>query len=145
MIKKYVLGFAFDSATEFVVLIEKLRPEWQAGFLNGVGGKIEESDKSYGDAMVREFEEETGVTTEVKDWHHFATMVFENDIMGGGAEVMCYRMFSDVVFECKTVEEEKIYIIPTDMLRSYRIIPNLKVLVPLALNQSIDYSKLITR
>src|SRR5690349_13991679 len=36
----YALGFLFDG-TGRVVLIRKRRPAWQAGLLNGVGGKVE--------------------------------------------------------------------------------------------------------
>lgn len=39
--KSYVVGFMLDQAREHVVLIEKNRPAWQAGKLNGVGGKVE--------------------------------------------------------------------------------------------------------
>ncbi len=38
--KLYVVGFMFTEDEKQVVLIEKKRPEWQAGKLNGVGGKI---------------------------------------------------------------------------------------------------------
>jgi len=56
-----VLGFAFDDAEKEVVLIQKQRPEWQKGYLNGIGGKVEKDEQPY-DAMVREFKEETGIT-----------------------------------------------------------------------------------
>jgi 8-oxo-dGTP diphosphatase len=69
---EYVLGFAFDSNEE-VVLIRKNKPDWQRGLLNGVGGKIEENESSYA-AMVREFHEETGVR--LHGWDNFARMEF---------------------------------------------------------------------
>ena len=54
--KEYVVGFMFSEE------ILKNKPDWQAGRLNGVGGKVEPNE--YPDqAMVREFEEETGVRT----------------------------------------------------------------------------------
>lgn len=60
-----------------VLLIEKQRPEWQKGRLNGVGGKIEpgEADSS---AMIREFAEETGLMTYGFQWKHVCTMTFED-------------------------------------------------------------------
>jgi 8-oxo-dGTP diphosphatase len=70
----YVVGFIFSSDRNKVALIEKLKPEWQAGKLNGVGGKIEASDESPLDAMVREFEEETGAL--IAEWRHFCTLSF---------------------------------------------------------------------
>ena len=56
----YVVGFLFDAARKRVLLIEKKRPAWQAGKLNGVGGKVEVGEIPER-AMTREFEEETGL------------------------------------------------------------------------------------
>ena len=60
----YVLGFAFTTDGR-VALIQKKRPAWQAGRLNGIGGKVEGTEHSAA-AMVREFREETGVDTPEK-------------------------------------------------------------------------------
>jgi len=67
---EYVLGFAFNGNN--VLLIRKTRPAWQAGRLNGVGGKVEPEDWCLAEAMRREFKEETGVDTVVEDWKQFA-------------------------------------------------------------------------
>lgn len=56
--QRYVLGFAHDN--DNVALIRKRRPAWQAGKLNGIGGKIEPGE-SAPDAMRREFTEEAGL------------------------------------------------------------------------------------
>ena len=69
--KDYVVGFLFSKSLGQLVLVEKKRPEWQAGKCNGVGGKIEEGETDY-EAMVREFREETG--KEVTDWVRFCTL-----------------------------------------------------------------------
>lgn len=66
------------------LLIRKTHPEWQKGKLNGIGGKIEKKEKltSNGivdhwlletpfEAMIREFHEETGITTTRERWHCF--------------------------------------------------------------------------
>ena len=37
----YTLGFVFDSSQEKVLLVHKQRPAWQAGKVNGIGGKVE--------------------------------------------------------------------------------------------------------
>ena len=58
--REWVVGFLMDSDAEQVILIRKNRPEWQAGKLNGVGGKVEPGEL-IGGAMYREFREETGV------------------------------------------------------------------------------------
>lgn len=71
--KQYCLGFAFTSDFKSVLLIKKNRPDWQAGKVNGVGGKLEENEMS-NSAMVREFEEETGIKTNVDDWESIGSI-----------------------------------------------------------------------
>lgn len=53
-----------------VVLIQKNRPEWQKGKLNGVGGKKEKTDFNLFSTMIRKFKEETGVDTRPKQKHN---------------------------------------------------------------------------
>jgi 8-oxo-dGTP pyrophosphatase MutT (NUDIX family) len=67
MIRGYVLGFYFSEDLDKVLLILKNRPPHLANKLNGVGGKLEERETEL-DAMVREFKEETGVTTLDSSW-----------------------------------------------------------------------------
>lgn len=71
MAKVYVCGFLFSPDRSAVALIRKRRPAWQAGRLNGVGGKVE-SGESPGEAMVREFWEEAGV--EVRGWREVVVL-----------------------------------------------------------------------
>ena len=70
---KYVVGFAFSRYGNNVALIEKRKPEWQKGKLNGIGGKIEDGEMHI-DAMVREFKEETGVVTYPDVWTYLSQM-----------------------------------------------------------------------
>lgn len=65
MKKIYVDGFLFNDDGTDVLLIRKTRPKWQAGKLNGIGGKVEEHECP-ANAMSREFAEETGV--DFDDW-----------------------------------------------------------------------------
>ena len=76
----YVAGFLLLG--DGVLLVRKNRPEWQAKYLNGIGGEVlpnEEPDV----AMVREFKEEVGI--EITDWNLFANEE------GPGYEVYFYR------------------------------------------------------
>jgi 8-oxo-dGTP diphosphatase len=58
--QEYVVGFLFNEDKSRVLLIRKNRPEWMAGQLNGVGGKIELGESPLS-AMEREFWEEAGL------------------------------------------------------------------------------------
>lgn len=44
----YVVGFQFARRGNLVTLIRKNHPEWQAGKLNGVGGKTRRRLSSHG-------------------------------------------------------------------------------------------------
>ena len=73
----YVVGFMFNLDKTKVALIRKNRPEWQNGLLNGIGGKNNEGEHSL-QAMVREFEEETGLKTFWYDWWPLVTLTAQN-------------------------------------------------------------------
>lgn len=72
-LQRYVLGFIFDVDGREVVLIEKRRPSWQAGLLNGIGGKIEAGETPI-QAMERECREECGLAQFVTPFRHFGGM-----------------------------------------------------------------------
>jgi 8-oxo-dGTP diphosphatase len=86
--KRYVLGFAFDEAGAQVALIIKARPSWQAGRLNGIGGKVEPGETAL-QAMVREFREEADVVTEEAEWEFYA------HLRGDEFEVCTFRTTLD--------------------------------------------------
>lgn len=66
--KFYVCGFLFHE--DYVLLVKKNRPDWQAGLLNGIGGKVEPEELSMG-AMHREFQEETLGRVDPQVWEEF--------------------------------------------------------------------------
>lgn len=96
--KRYVLGFAFAGLD--VVLIQKARPSWQAGRWNGIGGHIEEGEEPVA-AMVREFQEETGVATLASVWRPAG-------IMGSSGVWSClvFTMIHAKVREAQTCTDE---------------------------------------
>lgn len=138
----YVLGFAFDSTLNSVALIEKKRPNWQAGKFNGIGGKVNTAELSAA-AMTREFKEETGV--EVKLWHHFADMQKGDPFMYEEDQwtVSCwYAVLDDSTFyKIATTTDEIVKKWPLTSLPSVPVIPNLRWLIPLAIDVivGIDY------
>ena len=99
-IVRYVLGFAFHPARG-VVLIRKNRPEWQAGKLNGVGGKIERGELPE-QAMAREFEEETGYHTVAADW------MFRGQCIGSDFHIEVFTIVLPRFSIVQTVTDEEV-------------------------------------
>lgn len=132
--QKYVLGFAFNTARTQVALIEKNRPAWQAGKLNGIGGHVEPNEENI-EAMVREFQEETGTPwTWNEDWQHFATMQ--------GLDWVVYCFFTtEVDFTLlRTMTDEKVWTIRVDQLPPNTLM-NLRWLIPLALDSELIHQR----
>jgi 8-oxo-dGTP diphosphatase len=73
MKKEYVLGFIFNEENDNVLLMKKLKPEWQAGKFNGIGGKIEFNETPF-QAMERETFEEVDIVGKL-DWQHAGLVV----------------------------------------------------------------------
>ena len=142
MVKEYVLGFAFgDFQLGFrtipsVLLIRKARPEWQRGRLNGIGGKIEPTDESPLAAMVREFEEETGLATPESAWREFATMFQSDD--NDPWTVTCFASDTIEIGNARTMEDELVELIPLQAVTNGIVptIENLSWLIPLALDKN---------
>jgi 8-oxo-dGTP diphosphatase len=120
----YVCGFLFSPDRSRVLLIRKRRPEWQAGRLNGVGGKVEPTDPSYLAAMTREFREEASLT--IHDWRHCLTLAAP-DWQGH-----FFRSFGDID-AARPLTDELLEIHPAIPL-PHDTIPNLRWIIPLLLD-----------
>ena len=130
----YVAGFLFSQDLTHVVLLEKQSPAWQKGLFNGVGGKIEEGESPV-QAMVRECEEETGVYISENNWTCYAHLTKPNYF-----ELDVFFAISDLTFSAKTTEKEHVHILKLDDIPN-NIIPNLKWLIPMALDQNLNFNK----
>jgi 8-oxo-dGTP diphosphatase len=133
--QEYVAGFLFSEDKTRVALIQKRQPAWQAGRLNGIGGKIE-ADETALEAMVREFAEETGVTTTVAIWQPFVL------IEGEGFCVHFFFGVSDLVEHVRTVEAEEVAIYSVDPLPE-KVLHNLRWLIPMALDEKLEFSEVV--
>lgn len=123
---QYVAGFLFSEDSAHVVLIEKNKPDWQKGKMNGVGGKIEEGETPE-QAMRREFFEEAGL--DVPSWQLFCKLNWR------GGCVHFFRAIGDVN-RAYTVTDEVIRRIPLEHLAIFKIIPNLLWLIPMAMDKN---------
>ena len=129
----YTAGFLFSENLEQVCLVKKLKPKWQAGKWNAVGGKVELGESAQA-CMSREFWEETGVRIHPVEWTQFCSLMFPE------VTVKFYWAISDKVFDTKAMEEEKIEVWPLHILAAYKggpLISNLPTLMELA-QQSIS-------
>lgn len=125
----YVLCFLFDKMSKHVALVHKNKPAWQAGKLNGIGGKVEPGESPL-TACSREFLEETGVEIPDDDWRPFLK------IAGNEFVVYAYVAFSDRVFYCKTIESEVIEVFKVDDIDYSKCVDNLKWIIPLSLSRT---------
>lgn len=122
----YVLGFAFDVDTDRVCLIGKKRPAWQAGKLNGIGGRIEPGELPR-DAMVREFEEEAGMYVPADQWREYAVM------RGSGFCVHVFAARGVYIDLCTTQTDEQIYKVSERLLPwDFVSVSNLRWLIAMA-------------
>ena len=123
----YVIGFLFAPRYERVVLIEKRKPAWQAGRLNGVGGKIEPGETPE-QAIARECAEECGVGLGREDWTEFA-----REEGPGLPELHFLKAVSALACTARTRDTEKI-ILAEPLYLPNNVLPNVRWLVPLAMD-----------
>lgn len=137
--REYVVGFMFNQSGQSVLLIHKKRPTWQAGKLNGVGGRIEDGELP-AEAMRREFNEETGM--DHTDWRCFCTLRDER-----GWLVHFFFATGDIM-EARPMTDESPICCGVDFLQSRELIPNLRWLIPMALtmkHERIDHFEIQER
>lgn len=121
---KYVVGFMFDRTKTNVLLLHKLRPKWQSGRINGVGGRIEAGESAL-TAMRREFVEEVGIAYE--NWHEFC-------VFGDFREWSIHFFWATgSISHALQLTDEHPQIYPISDLPE-TVIPNLRWLIPMALS-----------
>jgi 8-oxo-dGTP diphosphatase len=120
---RYVVGFMFDETETRVLLIRKKRPAWQAGKLNGVGGRIEDGETP-AEAMRREFVEEVGIDCE--SWKYFCTLSDEREWQ------IDFFFAVGNVWDAQVLTDERPEVAIIGALPS-TVIPNLRWLIPMAL------------
>ena len=137
--KTYVVGFMFDIDYSHVLLIQKNRPDWMKGMLNGPGGKIEIGETP-GQAMVREFREETGIAQ--SDWRLFCRLDGFNEEIKEHYMIFFFMIIGDIYESVEGMTDEEVQIIRVDDIHrkhvhgyNLNLVPNLRWLIPMALDE----------
>lgn len=127
----YVCGFLFSDGLykPRVLLIRKARPDWQKDRLNGIGGRIE-ADETPEAAMDREFTEEAGVAG--ISWQKVAVLTHTQWVVHFFSAYVEHEVFDSA----RTTTDEPIVRVNVADLPHRKMIPNLRVLIPLALDQT---------
>lgn len=125
--KEYVVGFLLNHDCRWLAMIEKKRPAWQAGLLNGIGGKVE-PDEFPADAMAREAKEETGVEPA---WTHYVTLRYPDALIH-----FFWASDQRAYGDAKAMTDEKIRRVAVAEIAEAdsRVVPNLRFLVPMAVH-----------
>jgi 8-oxo-dGTP diphosphatase len=120
MIIQYVVGVIFDLSYENVLLIKKNRPDYLKSLWNGIGGKVEKNE-SYYDAMVRETQEECGLT--ITNFREFADMSYDEHF------IKCFCGTGNIR-EAQQLTDEAIAVFPHYDLPI--VVSNIHWLIPMA-------------
>lgn len=128
---KYVCGFVYSIDGSRVVLLERSKDDWQQGFYNGIGGKINKGEEPV-NAMVREFEEEAGISTGAERWTRTIVLSgpeFEVHFFANRSAFLAARF--EKAYKCN---EGIIRTFSTAAVPHIKVIPNLRWIVPMQLD-----------
>jgi 8-oxo-dGTP diphosphatase len=125
----FVLALLYSADRRQVVLMRRTKPAWQAGRVNGLGGRLMPGESAAAAAR-REVREECGV--DVAAWRE--VLVWED------AEYVMH-VLSAVSAEARaarTQEDQEVFLADVDALPP-NVIDNLRWLVPLALDADVAF------
>lgn len=143
--KQYVLVHVvscFPNNSDQVLLVMKDRPEWQKGFFNLVGGKVEEGE-IIEEAAIRELWEETGYTP--GKWSNIDRMgIIEAD----GELVYCIRIEVDDYNQPNPIPiagetEVSHWYSWRQVVNDKRLIPSLRIVLPFMLTGIYDWKMVV--
>lgn len=125
---EYVVGFLFNGSMRKVLLIEKKRPDWQKGKLNGIGGHVEDGESPHS-AMEREFREETGL--KIYGWHRLCIL------SGNDWKVHFFYNWHHDIGKARTKTDEVVIEQTVELIitgNNPHTLPNLSWLIPMAIS-----------
>jgi 8-oxo-dGTP diphosphatase len=126
-----VVGLAYSLDGSRVALVRKTAKrgeEWQAGRLNGLGGKMEPGERP-SDCMRREAWEEAGQAARGLDWQWVASYIRPGDA------IAVFRAFTDRLDQFESVEfernGERVEIHEVATVLGQNLVPNLRYVIPM--------------
>jgi 8-oxo-dGTP diphosphatase len=128
MYTNWVAGLLFNAKGE-LALVSKTHPAWQAGKLNGIGGKVDQGESPL-QAMRREFKEEAG--TNVANWKEFALLKVQD------GQVHFFVAHGE--YEIKSMTDEPVGWFNVSDIKKMPLIKNMEWLIPLALDNNNRYT-----
>jgi 8-oxo-dGTP diphosphatase len=145
---QYVVGLMFTEDKSRVLLLKKTHPAWQAGKMNGTGGKLVDGELVRG-CVVREHREEVGVDTIPEQWGHFLTL------QGSDWRVYYFVTFDDAVLNHRDVSDtdETPVLMRVSSVGNVtwtalatmgtELIYNMKWIIPMSLDETIQHPVVI--
>jgi len=131
---KYSMGLVFDTSKNYVMLLQKTKPDFLKGKWNAPGGKIEENETAL-DCCVREVYEETDVKIFSDHWTH----IFHLENMPKKYSLDIFYTVSDLIFTAKTTTEEQVQIVKLDNLDMYPLATNINWFIEFARERSNSF------
>lgn len=127
----YTLAFIFNEDLSKVLLLKKTRPEWQAGHLNGIGGKCEPNEPPL-KCIQREVFEECGLEN----------IFFEKTgIIAGDAYIVYVynaRISSHLLESAVSKTDEIVSLYDVSDLHNQELLPSVKYLIPMSMQPYLD-------
>jgi 8-oxo-dGTP diphosphatase len=125
----FVLALLYSVDRRHVVLMRRMRPAWQAGRVNALGGRLQPGESAAAVAR-REVREECGV--DVAEWRE--VLVWDD------AEYVMHVMrgVSEQALEARTIEDQEVFLADVRAL-PHNVIDNLRWLVPFALDADVAF------
>lgn len=134
-IVSYVLGFLYDDSR--VALIQKIKPKWQYGMLNGIGERLSFCEIPT-NGMQRKFKEEAGIDLHEDIIERFLTILRTDSEDGNNYNIYVFRAKVDLS-SVKSTTDETICLVDKGSTLAYAA-PHMQWIFPMVFDKTIKES-----